>query len=1315
MTAHIFISYARKDGRDLALRLKASLEAARYTVWLDTSEIDGGASWSRDIENAIDGCETLLALLSKASYESEICRSEQLRARRKQKRLIPILVQTEAERPIHIESSNYRDFSNPAHYDDSFALLRADLTSDFTAPEVRRAHNTAPVLPNHFVERPQELEALRQAVLSDRTDRRIALTALRGMGGIGKSVLANALCHDDSVRDAFPDGVFWVEIGRDVSNLIEKLKTVAVALGDDAANYASYDLAVSNFRLLLPQKSALIVLDDVWNRGVITPFLVESPRSRWLITTRDGNISAGLGATEVKLGTLDAGQALALLRGWAGRDDARFTEIADKLDYHPLALKLVGVRLRDGMTADEWIDSYDGIARIKLGRNPKTTDESIELCFDASMTALSDDDRPLYHSLGIFPEDVWIPEKIITLFWRKRSGLTNTDCTDILIELERLALVDRDTDQRAVRMHDLLHSYNRYKIREQYAALQTEFVVALGDLYALPDDYAWRTLVYHLIEGGHANRLYTLLTDYRWLQAKLDATDVNALLDDYTTYLQIYHPPEPLLTQRMNEEEMRVIRLLKSALTMSSHAISKDKVALAHQLVGRLATEHEQETTLSALTDKIMTEAPSIYQTFVDGKHLVLKQAGSSLIRTLSGHTGGVNCVALTLDGKTVVSASDDKTLRVWNMTTGQTTHVLSDHSKRVRHVALTSDGKTAVSASDDETLRVWDLVTGQTRHILSGHDNWVTYVALTSYGVTAVSASWDWTLRIWNITTGRITRVLSGHTREIHQVALTQDGRIAVSASGDTTLRMWNLLTGECIHVLIGHTEAVTHVALTSDGQTAVSASYDDTLRVWDLTTGLCRYTYLPETRLGDNTSHIVIGENGQTAVLLSENDALYVWNIINNETLHTLSKGSRHKIHVGNYAVLTTDSNRVVSVSEEDTLRVWDLNTRKEIGLSLNEGKSGKYVALTTDGDIAVSASSDGKLRVWDLTAKQSVKLSFVNTSKMQHLLLTQDRNTAIFSMGEVINICDCTNGDTARLLYGHKFTLNHIVITVDGHTLVSASKDTTLRVWNFDSGETIQILLGHMGWVNYVALTPDGQTIVSSSSDKTLRVWNLITGQTIYILSGHTDSVNRVVLTSDGETAVSASQDGTLRVWKIKSGQCHHVLKGHTDGILHLTLTPNNQTVVSASQDATLRVWNIVSGQCSHVLEGHSDGIWHVALTPDGQTIVSNSFDRTLRVWDIQTGQAIGLFEDTIESRLALAHQFPQVSEFDGYKKQAGFCLVWERYSNRLVVVNPGGASAVFYGDDPIIDAAWLIPGQTLIAGDDIGRVLFLRVQW
>ncbi|MBC7870537.1 MAG: toll/interleukin-1 receptor domain-containing protein, partial [Chitinophagaceae bacterium] len=119
----IFISYAREDARDIAIRLRDDLIDSGHDTWLDLSEIAAGASWSWDIEAAIESADIVLALMSQGSYVSEICRAEQQRALRKNKRLIPLMVQSDADRPLYLENMNYLDFSNPTRYGELFRDL----------------------------------------------------------------------------------------------------------------------------------------------------------------------------------------------------------------------------------------------------------------------------------------------------------------------------------------------------------------------------------------------------------------------------------------------------------------------------------------------------------------------------------------------------------------------------------------------------------------------------------------------------------------------------------------------------------------------------------------------------------------------------------------------------------------------------------------------------------------------------------------------------------------------------------------------------------------------------------------------------------------------------------------------------------------------------------------------------------------------------------------------------------------------------------------------------------------------------------------
>jgi tricorn protease-like protein len=171
--------------------------------------------------------------------------------------------------------------------------------------------------------------------------------------------------------------------------------------------------------------------------------------------------------------------------------------------------------------------------------------------------------------------------------------------------------------------------------------------------------------------------------------------------------------------------------------------------------------------------------------------------------------------VAVTADGKRAVSASWDKTLKVWDLKGGgalrgfvgwlkggqrDALRTLEGHSDFVVGVAVTPDGKRAVSASWDKTLKVWDLETGRAERTLEAHSGCVYGVAVTADGKRAISASSHATLKVWDLETGWALRTLEGHTASVYGVAVTLDGKQAVSASADHTLKVWDLDTGQLI-----------------------------------------------------------------------------------------------------------------------------------------------------------------------------------------------------------------------------------------------------------------------------------------------------------------------------------------------------------------------------------------------------------------------------------------------------------------------------------------------------------------------------------
>jgi small GTP-binding protein len=209
------------------------------------------------------------------------------------------------------------------------------------------------------------------------------------------------------------------------------------------------------------------------------------------------------------------------------------------------------------------------------------------------------------------------------------------------------------------------------------------------------------------------------------------------------------------------------------------------------------------------------------------------------VLKRLLGHTNAVNAVAITPDGKQIVSGSKDHTIRVWDLVSGNEIKVINAHDASIRSLALTRDGTYAVSGSEDNSAQVWDLKKGTRLRTFEGHDSWVRAVAITPDSQLVVTGSFDLTLKVWELATGRLVYTLSGHKGVIYSVAITPDGRYALSGSGDRTVKIWDLTTGSLVRSLEGHSDAVISVNVTPDGQHVISGSKDKTIRIQNLASG--------------------------------------------------------------------------------------------------------------------------------------------------------------------------------------------------------------------------------------------------------------------------------------------------------------------------------------------------------------------------------------------------------------------------------------------------------------------------------------------
>ena len=250
-------------------------------------------------------------------------------------------------------------------------------------------------------------------------------------------------------------------------------------------------------------------------------------------------------------------------------------------------------------------------------------------------------------------------------------------------------------------------------------------------------------------------------------------------------------------------------------------------------------------------------------------------------IHQLAGHQMWVNSVAVSPDGRRIVSGSYDKTVAVWDLESGTRIHQLTGHRSlgefrggeprrpihrlgvlgphrgglgpRNRHahppthpgirdvvssVAVSPDGRRIVSGSSDKTVAVWDLESGAPIHRLAGHRDAVSSVAVSPDGRCIVSGSADKTVAVWDLERGACILQFDGQGRG-ESVAVSPDGRFIVSGSWDETVAVWDLESGALIHQRSGHRKGVTSVAVSSDCRRIVSGYEDSTVAVWDLKSG--------------------------------------------------------------------------------------------------------------------------------------------------------------------------------------------------------------------------------------------------------------------------------------------------------------------------------------------------------------------------------------------------------------------------------------------------------------------------------------------
>jgi WD40 repeat protein len=315
-------------------------------------------------------------------------------------------------------------------------------------------------------------------------------------------------------------------------------------------------------------------------------------------------------------------------------------------------------------------------------------------------------------------------------------------------------------------------------------------------------------------------------------------------------------------------------------------------------------------------------------------------------------------------------------------------------------------------------------------------------------------------------------------------------------------------------------------------------------------------------------------------------------------------------------------------------------------------NHQRVDERVEQVSTADTLSSSESTHTLRppesdiegVPDLVNDSDEKFSLATTLTghrwwVRSVAISSDGETLVSgSRDKTIKIWNLKTETLVNTLTGHDLWVRSVAISPDGQTLVSGSYDHTIKIWNLKMGKLLNSLAGHGDAIWSVALSPDGQAIVSGSHDDTIKIWNLKTGELLNSLLANSNGVAAIAISPDGQTVVSGGFDNSIKIWDLKTGQLLHILNGHENEVAAIAISPDAQTIVSGSNDKTLKLWSLKTGKRLHTLTGHLNPVWSVAITPDGERIASGSVDKTIKIWNLKTGELLDTLTghtDSVES--------------------------------------------------------------------------------
>ena len=634
------------------------------------------------------------------------------------------------------------------------------------------------------------------------------------------------------------------------------------------------------------------------------------------------------------------------------------------------------------------------------------------------------------------------------------------------------------------------------------------------------------------------------------------------------------------------------------------------------------------------------------------------------------GHAAAVNTVTFSHNGLWIASGSNDKSVKLWEVSTGRELRTYHGHKNYINDVLFTPDDAQLITASSDGYINFFDVLTAKILRQYHQPDENILRLALSPNGQYLAVGSTGDSIRVYDTRKNKVIYSVKGSRMARDNVYINAIGTKLITGLDNRKVLAYELATGELLEEyfpVTGFCGGCITQGITTPHDEVIVGTRD---------VGLKLYRTKEETTvfaedLDENLSALVIDNQGNRMASVDEK-AVKVWDVLKGKWLYSLNPQSKDQspkygvdlsFKVPNRrsnhftdADFSPDGRWLVTAANTNLITLWDAKTGARIssfygylsfppedGLGFDPNSYWERyasnmlalknkVALSPDGNYAYRSKIGFEVRKWELATGKVVQRYGGHSKVVIDFALSKNGTKLLTASGDrTAHLYDAQTGKILQVYKGHRDIIWSVAFSNNETKLVTSSSDGTIKIWELATGKLLNSIVLSTNpktiVTGYTAkFSPNDLYIIVATTDGKLQRWEIDTGQKVQEFVGHTGVSADFEFYNGGKNLVSTGWDNTVRSWDMATGFQLSKFTNHTAPVQAVAVSPNKSWMATAGSDRNAILWDIRTGKLLKKFVGHQSVVTSVQFSPNNAYLITGSMDGVTKIWDLTTGKEL-----------------------------------------------------------------------------------------